>query len=822
MHKKLLLFVGLVVGVTFASSLLQSSPSFAAGGETYQWTSATTIQGSGGKYKGKTTFSVTPDKKFSGSVTELISTNINVDVIYGACNNTTGRIVISDTNRKTGTFWIGDLAAGTTTGCGSHPVSDVDMLDSFSIVAQATTGESDAAWKAKNCNTLTNANEKTRCTAIKACVADKGKPAADCEAAWTSCMAPDQSAAAYTACAKQVAAGNTTDAKFTPEKSDEDENKSSCRIEGVGWIICPVMRVMAQITDGAYTVVSFLLKTPPISTDTSSPTYKAWSIVRNFANIAFVIAFLVVIYSQITGVGLSNYSVKKMLPRIILAAILVNVSYWICAIAVDVTNIVGTSISGLLEGTAKQLYTDKGGFESGAGGAWDVITAGLLGTVATAAILYAGLSILLPMLIAALATVVTLVVILTIRQALIIIFIVISPLAFVAFLLPNTEPWFKKWKSIFQLLLVMFPIIAVMFGGCALASTVISESAGTNFALQVMGAGVTIVPLFLAPFIIKTVNGGLSRLGLSVNNPDRGLFDRAKKGAQGFRDYRQNVRGGKALSGVGKMIGSGQFKRSYRRDLRNQAADSAAKSGQAQFGTTDKKAASYVAANTASQAQMNAINAANSSRFVGAVATSPGLVSSGMGKAADDKEVNKALGAQQERAIADAIRDVELTTTFNPGDVKAMGDKLASAVSSGDSITARAMQNMLLKSGGAGTEQYRKTMETIPADQMGTETVNDMKRNLLTNHSGVKETAYDLMKHAASASGTTMSQVSNDASTWSGLSDEDLVKQKSHSLIRAKAVGGISQAQAQNIKDDPQLYRKLDEKGREVIDSLAP
>ncbi|MCZ6324111.1 hypothetical protein O5165_25825, partial [Escherichia coli] len=42
--------------------------------------------------------------------------------------------------------------------------------------------------------------------------------------------------------------------------------------------------------------------------------------------------------------GLNNYSIKKMLPRLIVAAILVNLSYYICAIAVDISNILGHSL----------------------------------------------------------------------------------------------------------------------------------------------------------------------------------------------------------------------------------------------------------------------------------------------------------------------------------------------------------------------------------------------------------------------------------------------------------------------------------------------
>lgn len=332
--------------------------------------------------------------------------------------------------------------------------------------------------------------------------------------------------------------------------NDAGATQQSCNIDMVGWLVCPVMRFMAQIVDQAYVAISTMLTTPAINTSTEdgNPMFKAWSYMRNFANIAFVIAFLIIIFSQLTSVGLNNYGIKKMLPRLIVAAILVNVSYWICVIAVDISNILGVSLKTLMDTGSTSLYIDGGAANSGGGGGWDVLTVGLLGTVGAATVLYLGLSILFPMLIAALFAIVTVVIVLTMRQALIIILVVISPLAFVAYLLPNTEKWFNKWRELFQVLLLMFPIIAVIFGGSALASTIIANVASStpppnNMILQVMAAGITIIPLFIVPIVMKTAGGLLNRFGGMVNNPNKGPFDRLKKGATNMRNNSNYMRG---------------------------------------------------------------------------------------------------------------------------------------------------------------------------------------------------------------------------------------------------------------------------------------
>ncbi len=342
-----------------------------------------------------------------------------------------------------------------------------------------------------------------------------------------------------------------------------DAPKTSCTIDGIGWIICPVMNFMGKVVDGSYGVVDGLLKTPFMNTNTADPangTYQAWAIMRNIANVAFVIAFLIIIFSQMTSVGITNYGVKKMLPRLIIAAILVNVSYFICAIAVDISNILGSSMKQVFDniGQDLQIKSNQASFPNAftTGTGWQGIVGFMLaGAVGASIALYAGLSILLPALIAAVLAIVTVFLVLTMRQALLIILIVISPLAFVAYLLPNTEEWFKKWRKLFQSLLLMYPVIAVLFGGSALASQVITASDKNSFAVQVMGALVAILPLFLTVTIMKGASSMLGKVGGFVSS--NGMVNKAKKGAEGYRTNRQEYRKLKSMNGERSLPGTG-------------------------------------------------------------------------------------------------------------------------------------------------------------------------------------------------------------------------------------------------------------------------
>ena len=122
------------------------------------------------------------------------------------------------------------------------------------------------------------------------------------------------------------------------EETPQDESDSSTcydQVGGIGWLVCPGTSFLANVIDGAYDILETLIKVDPISTDEKSPIRVVWQYLRNITNVVFIIFLLVVIYSQLTGFGINNYGIKKVLPRIIVSAILVNLSFVICILAVD-------------------------------------------------------------------------------------------------------------------------------------------------------------------------------------------------------------------------------------------------------------------------------------------------------------------------------------------------------------------------------------------------------------------------------------------------------------------------------------------------------
>ena len=346
----------------------------------------------------------------------------------------------------------------------------------------------------------------------------------------------------------------TSNSIISIESPSENSTGTSCDVQGIGWIICPLSNWLADGIDYMYSALQEFLKTKPLeTTNQNSGIYLAWVIMRNISNVAFIVAFLVIIYSQLTSVGISNYGVKKMLPRLVIAAVLVNLSFTICAILLDLSNIAGYAFQDAFMGIKNTISTV--GENISAPLTWQEVTLSVLSNgavlagVPAGATALAGITLtgeLLPMLLTALVglglILLLVLLIFAARQALIIILIIISPLAFVCYLLPGTEKWFKKWRDTFVTMLLFFPAFAVVFGGAQLAGIIIIQNAtGPNGGMmQILGMMVQVMPLAITPLIMKFSGGVLGKFAGIVNDKNKGLYDRTKNWANDWRNIRKN------------------------------------------------------------------------------------------------------------------------------------------------------------------------------------------------------------------------------------------------------------------------------------------
>ena len=321
--------------------------------------------------------------------------------------------------------------------------------------------------------------------------------------------------------------GQSAKIEAPSEGDNGEEEKNSCGIDGIGWLVCPVMNFVASLNDAAYSAISgFLDIKPAILGDNSntSGAKQGWNFFRNIANAIFAVIFLWIIFSQISNVGVSNYGIKKILPRLIIGALLVNLSYYLCQIFVDLSNILGHTLKDALESGAGGVGTG-----SEATGWGSAIAAAIVGGVGV--IVFAALAVGIPTLIAGFFAIMTVFIILVVRQAGIILLVAISPVAFAAWLLPNTEDLFKKWMKMFRGLLLVFPIISLLYGAGKLAGAILLSSAtvdpnNPDETMQLVALAATTMPLIATPFVLQNSLSSLGSIGAKIGRMSAGAHSR--------------------------------------------------------------------------------------------------------------------------------------------------------------------------------------------------------------------------------------------------------------------------------------------------------
>ena len=341
-----------------------------------------------------------------------------------------------------------------------------------------------------------------------------------------------------------------------------DEKQSYCQENGgfLSWMLCPA------IADGAATaggLLGFITSLTTVHTSIieqfskqDSSIYKAWSAFRNIANIGFVIMLLVVVFSQVTNIGISNYSIKKILPKLIITAILVNFSYLIMGVLIDLSQIAGNGIGALIRSVAADgmdvdASTRASAIISAIAGSVTGTAGGLAGIgIATGAL--AGPAIILPVVMFIVTTLISVFfgfIMLTIRQAAIIMVVVLAPLMMVLYALPNTAAITKKYLSIVKSLLMLYPMFIFATSAGALASSIIIGTS-TDILMMIVGGLLNVLPYFAIPSMTSKSLAGLGAI--------TGAFDKMRGGAL------------KGASMAGGAIASSEF---YRNAKNNFAAD---------------------------------------------------------------------------------------------------------------------------------------------------------------------------------------------------------------------------------------------------------
>lgn len=643
-----------------------------------------------------------------------------------------------------------------------------------------------------------------------------------------------------------------------PEQDVVKGKPETCGVEKIGWLICPVIEISAKISDKAFRFLSDnFLRTDPALFSDNSGTKTAWELSRNLANIMFIIAFLVIVASQVTGFGISNYGIKKMLPRLIVAAIAVNVSYFICQLIVDLTNIMGYEIHTALLQIADTIGPSVFGQASQFGGTEHSTALGTgltviaVGALAAGAIVYLIMGPLMSVIVMVLVTVLTIIVILLLRKALIVLLIVISPIAFVLYLLPNTEKYFNKWLHMFIQLLMVFPVVALLLGGGKLAGTIIlvsgsytnpgqvtaaetcnpndrtqdknytppagvetacgfgaviydsTENGDTTCAngkcsvtaswqLGLIATGVTVIPLFAVYSVLQGALSAAGSIGGKIQTLSNGARNALKKRAKNSDEARQTSLANRYASSGGGPVGS-IYRRRNRRDAKRAGVQRELNRNQQEYIAGeivgDEKFAQKVAGSKDPAAIARAQAAA-----------------AGVLNATENEEIKNA------KAMHISIA----------GDVDALGDKFEEAVRRGDAAAAKGLQEMLFEAGESGADRFIKKVENLEMGGQGhSSTMTDVQKHIAANQGGVKSSNAGVYYWATDhATGKDIGHESfSNESIVEKLTDSQIATQSKSSL--SSLAPAISSARAASIIKNDSVMQATKGKQQEILRGIA-
>lgn len=506
----------------------------------------------------------------------------------------------------------------------------------------------------------------------------------------------------------QDGAQNVTisDASATVPNGGSIAEKRTCgsEVTGVGYLLCPGLDMLATVSDGIWKSFEGLLRTNPLEGQSGSYLYEMWAGFRDLANAILAIVFLVIIASQVSGIGISNYGIKKMIPRVIIAAVAINASFILMQVVVDLANVLGKTLYDLIVnagGFNTQANLDNVGltgliadiifhggltFAAGAG-----IAAGIAAIQMPAALIFVAL-IMLPAVLGFIGGMLAL----AIRSALIPVIAVVAPVAIAAYVLPNTQGIFDKWRKTVTAMLSLYPLASVYYGGLKLAALIMISTGNSGMRLigmvVLMGGAVVVLVLAVKANAITgkitgAVKNGLGKLTAPVQSTLNESFGpAAKEGIQSFKYGRDR----KGLFGA-MQKGMRSFDRSKR--------DRALRSAILENELSRQHAESFVADPTEAGKRLKGLQDVP-------------------GGAAYIREQEAALVKQQE-------------VGFRASSPEELEKSMVEAIQKGNRIAAQAIQNVMLSQGGRGLEAFNKSvMKTEPTGEMRTSLVE----NLVSNH----------------------------------------------------------------------------------------
>ncbi|TAK89091.1 hypothetical protein EPO04_03250 [Patescibacteria group bacterium] len=361
--------------------------------------------------------------------------------------------------------------------------------------------------------------------------------------------------------------GNPTTTSSNGESGSTDREEGCAKAQGpAAWFTCPMFdRITNFMVEGGQEIIRQFLVIEPLKFE--GPMYDTWNTVRTLTNVLFVLIFLVVIFGN--TVGMSAYHIRSMIPKLVVAVLLVQASFLITAVGVDIGNILGAGVVQLISGVM-----NHGATVSGPSG--DALAGNLFLAAGLVVLVTIGWEIAGPLLLLVFLSAIAMIVTLAFRYFLIGVLIVVSPLAFAAMVLPGTEQYFDRWRSTFIRLILMYPIIMALLALAANVGALMPVSADSGAfggdAAQALAPIVIKVLVLIACFSAVPMTfkwaGGFMELAASRIDDIRKGGHRAVRGSDAWKAgrHRQASRAANRADRAAAFANEGAGKNIFGRD----------------------------------------------------------------------------------------------------------------------------------------------------------------------------------------------------------------------------------------------------------------
>ncbi len=328
----------------------------------------------------------------------------------------------------------------------------------------------------------------------------------------------------------QNSGNKDNDDKKLKNVDDKKKQEEECgkAFFGLGGLICSGGNMVNAAFKILYEFVQQILSSQ-VNIVKSSVVKQNWETFLNIANVVLIIAFLVVIYSTATSVGgLSNYDVKKLLPRIIIFSIAINISYYICMALSDLSDIAGKSLYALLTSGIPSVIPDPLSF------ALQIVTGAIEGITGIAL----GLLILFlaggPVII----MLITVILAIAVRSVALVVLVIVSPIAIALYVFnqPGISKGYQLWATNYIKLLLVYPLFMLIWGGTQLVASIIrgANEPALSFITDLAVAfapGASILPLFKASGdILGKATVAMSNFGNQAHGKMKGQMGQSKGG----------------------------------------------------------------------------------------------------------------------------------------------------------------------------------------------------------------------------------------------------------------------------------------------------